>query len=285
MQERILITGCSSGIGYATAKYFLNNQDCIVFGTIRTASQSSRLIEELGPNFIPVILDVQDEQSIAQAREIITEKCENKGLNLLINNAGISVPGPLKELGNQDFETQMDVNVNGVVRVTNAFLPLLGGEFDSSLPPGRIINISSVSGIFNTPMLGAYCVSKHALESLTDIYRMELSIYKIKVISIQPGPIISEIWNKAKTLEDKYLNTDYRRLWKSMAKMVAKSEENALSAEVLAKKIFHVYKKKKPSARYIVDKKKFTKWFMAYVLPNFIMDYFISRLLKKVLVR
>ena len=190
--KNILITGVSSGIGLSCATYFIEQKKYNVYGTIRNETDGIRVKKALGGNFFPVIMDVTDLKSVKLAFEDLENRCKD-GLSLLINNAGIAVPGPIKDIDIEDFCKQMDINVNGVLRVTNVFLPLLGACLTSSLKPGHIINIGSVSGIFNTPFLGPYCVSKHALESLSDIYRRELSLYDIKVTVVEPGPIKSKI--------------------------------------------------------------------------------------------
>ena len=112
-------------------------------------------------------------------------------------------------LSDEVFRAQIEVNLFGVRNVTNTFLPLLGASKDFKGTAGKIINISSLSGIFNTPMNGAYCVAKHALESLGEVYRRELMMYGIQVCSIQPGPIQSKLWDKNISAMDAYLDTDY----------------------------------------------------------------------------
>lgn len=278
--KNILITGVSTGIGLATAQYFISKNDYRVIGTIRNPDDGDKVYAQLGPNFIPILLDVTKMDSIKEGYNKIKLLCP-EGLSLLVNNAGIAVSGPLKELELSDFEKQMDVNVNGVLRVTNTFLPLLGATLDTKIPPGTIINISSVSGIFNTPLLGPYCISKHALESMSDIYRRELSIYGIKVIVIEPGPTKSEIWSKAKKDSDKFLHTDYGRIWKGMVRRVEKSESSAIDVNILAEKIYKVYRKKSPSNRYIVTKNKFINWFTFYLVPDRIIDIGLKKALMK----
>ena len=115
--------------------------------------------------FTPLRFDVQNHDEVFKASKVVFEQCET--LVGLINNAGIAIPGPLEHLSEEQFEKQLDVNVKSIRRITNLFLPLLGAKPNSSKPPGRIINISSVSGLFNSPFNGAYSISKHALESMT----------------------------------------------------------------------------------------------------------------------
>lgn len=283
-KKNILITGVSSGIGLACASYFIEQKTYHVYGSIRKETDAIRIKKALGDNFFPVLMDVSNIKSVQHAFEKLKIQCKD-GLSLLINNAGIGVAGPIKDIDIDDFIQQMDVNVNGVVRVTNVFLPLLGASLTTTFPAGQIINISSVSGLFNTPFLGPYCVSKHALESLSDIYRRELSLYDIKVTVVEPGPTKSEIWSKMLTAQEKHMDSDYRRIWKNMSKRVAAFEANAINAEVLAKKIHQIFLLKKPAPRYIVTKGKFKTWFSSYVLPNRLVDFIVKRMLKKLLIK
>ncbi len=280
MKQNIFITGSSSGIGKDIATLFVEKGNYQVFGSVRKQADADRLQGELGGNFTPIIMDVSDEASVNEAFRTISSLSEG-GLALLVNNAGIAVSGPLKHVTTEEFEWQMDVNVTGILRVTNAFLPLLGGSLDSKFTPGKIVNISSVAGLFSSPFLGPYCISKHAVESMSDVYRRELAIYDIKVVAVEPGPVKSEIWSKALDHEDKFSDTDYGVIWKGMRKRVEKSEANAISARVLSNKIYKIFKMKNPSPRYIVTKGKFFQWIFNYLVPNQIIDPIIKRSLRK----
>ena len=113
-----------------------------------------------------------DKEKIQSAAREVSSKLDGNPLAGLINNAGHALFGPMECLDDQEFEQSLLVNVSGTRNVTNAFLPMLRSTPRS--PPGKIINISSLSGIVNTPMNGAYCVAKHGVESLGEIYRREL---------------------------------------------------------------------------------------------------------------
>ena len=179
-RQNILITGVSSGIGLAMAERLLNN-GYFVFGSVRQEKDAERLKKKLGSNFHPVIMDVTDYPSIEAAKEAVIQNAHGNGLTALINNSGIVVSGPLKYLSMEDLEYQFRVNVFGLVKVTQVFLPLLGGEKNTIYKPGTIINVSSISGLFTLPFIVPYSTSKHALESITDGLRRELDIYGINV--------------------------------------------------------------------------------------------------------
>src|SRR5262249_38507159 len=127
----------------------------------------------------------------------------------LVNNAGLSNPGPLSVQSPEIIRQHFEVNVLGVVHAVQAFLPLLRRRKGTSARPGRIVNISSVSGRIAYPFMGAYAASKHALEALSDSLRRELLIYGVDVIVIQPGAIDTPIWDKAAHIRSSYRETDY----------------------------------------------------------------------------
>lgn len=280
----IFITGASTGIGKVTAQYFLSKGPYQVFGSVRKITDAKRLSVELGKNFHPIIMDVTDMESIKHAYDQISNLAPN-GLELLVNNAGIAISGPLKDVPINELEKQIDVNVIGILRVTNAFLPLLGASLSTPFQPGKIINIGSISGLFASPMLGPYCISKHAVETISDIYRRELSIYDIKVVCMEPGPIQSEIWDKAKVDIDRYLDTDYGAFWKRLPKVLEKNVENALPTITLAKKIYRISQKKSPKPRYIVTRGRVFSWAFVYLIPERMKDFFVRRMLRKTILR
>ena len=184
--KNILITGVSSGIGYATAQALVERGHH-VFGSVRRQKDAERVQEELGENFTPLLFDVIDSEAISRAQEQVAEAVGEKGLYALINNAGIVIPGPLKYTPLDEFREHFEVNLFGLLDVTQQFLPLLGASEGSPYPPGRIINISSTSGRVAYPFMGAYASTKHALEALSDSLRRELMLYGVDVIVIQPG--------------------------------------------------------------------------------------------------
>jgi NAD(P)-dependent dehydrogenase (short-subunit alcohol dehydrogenase family) len=183
----------------------------------------------------------------------------------------------LKTTHEDDFERQLDVNLKAVRRITNLFLPLLGAKPSYKKIPGRIINISSVSGLFNSPFNGAYSISKHALESMTDVYRRELHRYGIKVIAIEPGPIKTAIWQKNLNVMDKYADTDYYDILQKANKMIKNSEKSALPVSKISNLILKCLTKKHPKSRYIVHRNRMVFKLLAYYLPDKLVDWLIFR--------
>ena len=228
MVKNIVITGVSSGIGRASLD-LLHEKGYHIFGSVRNQADADKLSKIYPDRFTPLVFDVQNHDEVVRASKVVFEHCET--LAGLINNAGIAIPGPLEHLSEKQFEKQLDVNLKSIRRITNLFLPLLGAKLNASKPPGRIINISSVSGLFNSPYNGAYSISKHALESMTDIYRRELRRYGIKVIAIEPGPIKTEIWKKNLNKMDEFKDSDYYEVLQKADKIIEKTEHSALPVE------------------------------------------------------
>ncbi len=246
-----VITGASTGIGYATTARLLN-ADFHVFGSVRNEADANRLQRSFGRQFTPLIFDVTDEAGIKQAVGLVREALKGKTLDVLINNAGIAVSGPLQFVPLEKFKLQLDVNVIGLLAVTQAFLPLLGGIQERKENPGRIINISSVSGVFVTPFMGPYCASKFALEAMNDAMRRELELYGIKVVSVQPGPIKTEIWRKAKEDDTSYPDTIYQPFLEKRSKIIDKRSKNALPVEDVANLLYKITIHKSPKTRYLI---------------------------------
>lgn len=272
----IFITGVSTGIGYEAMKILINH-GCHVIGTVRYEEDAIRLKTTFGENCTILLFDVRDQNKMDMEMKLIKPLLHKHGLSCLINNAGMAVPGPLQYLSEEDFEMQLDVNVKSVRRITNALLPYLGTDKNNFVKPGKIINISSISGLFNAPFNGAYCISKHALESMTDIYRRELAMFGIQVIAIEPGPIKTEIWRKNLGSLDKFQHTEYGEILLSANKMIENAERSALDVEVISKLILEIYQSPKPKTRYLVHRKKF----MFRILSSWLPDRWADRLVAK----
>ena len=276
MVKNIVITGVSSGIGRASLD-LLHEKGYHIFGSVRNQADADKLSKIHPDRFTPLLFDVQNHDEVVRASKVVFKHCET--LAGLINNAGIAIPGPLEHLSEQQFEKQLDVNVKSIRRITNLFLPLLGTKPGSAKQPGRIINISSVSGLYNSPFNGAYSISKHALESMTDIYRRELRRYGIKVIAIEPGPIKTEIWKKNLNKMDEFKDSDYYEVLQKADKIIENAERNALPVENVSRLVAKCLTVSRPKTRYIVHKNKFAFRLMAYYLPDKITDWLVHKTL------
>lgn len=280
----VLITGVSTGIGYTLAKILIGKGFSVI-GSVRKKSDGERLEKELGEAFQFVIFDVTDGQAVTNGFKKVEAIVGEHGLSGLVNNAGIAVAGPLQYLKPESFARQMDVNITGLIRTTQAFLPLLGGhqkKYKSN--PGRIINIGSVSGIIASPLLGAYSASKFAVEAISDSLRRELLLHDIKVILVQPGPIKTPIWSKSSEIDPELLETEYAPFLRQTARRIERTAANAPEPEILAELIHKTLTIKNPRARYLVSDRK---WFFRLLplIPDRWIDNMFHKSMKKTLAR
>jgi len=178
----VLVTGASSGIGNAAARY-LAERGCRVYGTVRNEDAAAKLREI--PNVTPLLLDVTKPREIADAVRTVTNA--GHGLYGLVNNAGLGELGMVSTWTDEELFHMFDVNVFGPFRMTNAFLPLLVAS------KGRIVNIGSQGGMLSKSYYGPYTMTKHALESYTETLRVELESYGVLASVVQPGGIATNI--------------------------------------------------------------------------------------------
>lgn len=280
LMKNIMITGVSTGIGHVTALYFLE-RGYRVFGSVRKESDLKPIQQKYPEAFKGLVFDTTDQDGIDKAFEEVKSALSGGSLDVLVNNAGISVNGPMAYVAIEEFRHQLDVNVLGVLRVTQKFLPLLG--FDNDLPKGHIINISSGSGKVTRPFMGPYSASKFALESMSDAMRREMQHMGIQVTVIEPGPIKTDIWSKAREGDEaaKYGNTVYGKIYKNMGRMVDKMEGMALETERVSEVIYEVAEGRKNKTRYLVAPKKWMFLLAMYVLPDKTLDKMFQKQFKK----
>jgi len=267
----IVITGVSTGIGYATTTEFLH-RGYHVFGSVRLQADAGRLQEEFGPAFTPLLFDVVNHEAVGTAVKQVRDAIGDNGLTALVNNAGIVIPGPLMYMPLIDFRAQFEVNLFGLLDVTQQFLPLLGAGKESPIPPGRIINISSVSGKIAYPFLGAYAATKHALEALSDALRRELMLFGVDVILVEPGTTATPIKEKFRFHIQKYKNTGYGRMVAGLEEQLAEREINGLPVEKVVDAICQAVESDHPKTRYAVPRKKLTSWLIPRLLPDRWLD-------------
>ncbi len=278
--DYILITGVSTGIGHDALGFFYN-LGFHVFGSVRKSSDAERLTAEFPHHFTCLQFDVTDIEKIDSAKNTVEKVLAGKPLCALVNNAGFALGGPLELLNDDSFRKQIEVNLFGVRNVINAFLPFLGASKSFTQKPGKIINISSISGVLNTPMNGAYCISKHAMESMGEVYRRELMMYGIQVVSIQPGPIESKLWDKNSNSMAEFLDSDYKQYARNADRIMHAAQKDALPAGTISSLIHHIITHKKPKLSYIVTKNKWINTIVAKYLPGRIVDYFLYKSMSK----
>ncbi|MFT3924243.1 MAG: SDR family oxidoreductase [Myxococcales bacterium] len=247
----VLITGASTGIGYACA-IDLDRLGFSVFAGVRKPEDGERLRQASAGRIEPLLLDVADYASVRRAADDLAQRLGERGLDGLVNNAGISVSGPLECLPMEDFDRQLRVNVSGQVAVTQACLPLLRRA------RGRIVFMSSESGRVVMPLLGAYAASKHALEAVADAFRRELAHTGVRVAIIEPGSIKTPIWEKATSAAHDLrssvprANELYGKQLAFVEVMAKQAARFAAEPEVVTRAVHHALSSRFPRLRYLV---------------------------------
>ncbi len=272
----IVVTGASTGIGYAIAQRFVNS-GWQVFGSVRKAEDGERLQRELGVT--PLQFDVTDAGAIAAAAEQVSAALGGRTLNGLVNNAGLSVAGPLLYMPEKTLRLQMDVNFMGPVHVQQAFAPLLGADRSRQGRPGRIAQISSVAGESGFPFMGAYSASKHALEGMSESLRRELLLFGIEVSVIAPGAIVTPIWGKGETSDlDQYRDTPYAEALGKFEQGLADMGKRGLPASRVADATWNAMTARKPKLRYQVIPRKFREWTLPNLMPKRMVDRYLAKM-------
>ena len=275
--ESVVVTGVSTGIGWGITK-ILTQHGFRVFGSVRKTQDAERLTKEFGERFIPLLFDITDEAGVRAAAQQVGEQLNGLTLFGLVNNAGIAVPAPLMHQPIADFRHQMEVNLIGAVIVSQAFLPSLGADRSLKGKPGRIINISSVSGQRGAPFVGAYAASKHALEGLSEVLRRELMLYGIDVIIVGPGAVATPIWDKAEKEDISiYKHTEYASPAVEFQKYMVEIGRKGYPPEKVGEVVLHALTTSKPRVRYAVVPNALSSWFIPMLLPKRLVDAIIAR--------
>jgi NAD(P)-dependent dehydrogenase (short-subunit alcohol dehydrogenase family) len=269
----VLVTGASSGIGYATAT-LLARHGTIVFAGIRRQIDGEMLLREGAGNIKPMLIDVADTTSLLRARAKIESMREYR-LDALVNNAGIALAGPLELLPLADLRRQFEVNFFGAIAAIQTFLPLLREH------SGRIVNVSSISGKLATPFVGAYAASKFALEAASDALRLELRPFGVSVSVVEPGSVRTPIWRRSTEASLKILDEasigrpDYDTAIRQMMRVAQQQELRGIAPERVAQVIERALTARRPRARYVVGLDARLRLLVAR-LPEPIRDLLIS---------
>jgi len=277
MAKSVVVTGASSGIGWGIASVLVQN-GFKVFGTVRKPADADRLQSEFGPAFTPLLMDVTDQPAVLRAADQVRACLGRSTLAGLVNNAGISVIGPLLHLPLAEFRRQLEVNLIAPLLVTQAFAKELGTDTTRDGSPGRIVNISSVGGKMGAPFLGAYVASKHGLEGMSESLRRELMLYGIDVILIEPGYVDTPILDKA-VAEDSgiYRHTDYAASLERFTKSFIAEGRKGLPPRAVGEVVHRALTVRRPKARYAIVQQKFKNWTVPMLLPNRTVDRLMGK--------
>ncbi len=267
----VVITGTSTGIGRATAER-LAGLGFKVYAGVRKASDAPE-----AAGIIPLTLDVTDAASIAAAAATVTAQVGDAGIRGLVNNAGVSVPGPLEFLPLEDLRYQLEVNVVGPIAVTQAFLPLVRRG------RGRIVIVGSIGGKMSTPFIGAYHASKYAIEALSDSLRQELRMFGIKVSLVEPGGVKTPFWERGRSAADDMLarvpedaHEHYGETMANVREVSHKFEGRGVTPDVVAKAIQHALTARNPKTRYLVGMDARAQSIIKRVLPDQVLDRVVA---------
>lgn len=272
----VVVTGASTGIGWATAKVLLG-RGFRVFGSVRKQADADRLKAEFGANFTPLMFDVTDQAAVLAAARQVREMLGGETLAGLVNNAGVAVAGPVLELSADEFRRQMDINVIGPVIATQAFGPLLGSDPSLKGPKGRIVMISSVAGKNGNPFSAPYSASKHAVEGLSESLRRELMLFGIDVIIVAPGAVKTPIWSKAEQMDlSVYKNSPYFPALNKIMAFMMKLGEDGLPAERIGEVVAEALTTAKPRVRYQVTPDPL-RHMMQATLPKRAVDRIVAK--------
>jgi NAD(P)-dependent dehydrogenase (short-subunit alcohol dehydrogenase family) len=274
--KSVVITGASTGIGWATAKLLLD-RGFRVFGSVRKQADADRLRREWGANFTPLLFDVTNEAAVLAAAREVRTALNGETLMGLVNNAGIAVAGPVLELAADEFRHQMNVNVIGPIITTQAFGPLLGSDPSLKGPKGRIVMISSVAGRSGNPLTAAYAASKHAIEGLSESLRREMMLFGIDVVIVAPGAVKTPIWSKAEEVDiSAYQNSPFFPALQKIRKFMLQLGETGLPAEKIALAVAEALTSAHPKVRYQLTPDPM-RHLITGVLPKRTVDRIIAK--------
>lgn len=273
----VLVTGASTGIGRATALR-LDASGWQVFAGVRREEDAASLREAGSGRLTPLILDVTVPEQIAAAAARIEAESDG-GLDGLVNNAGVAVPGPLETVPLDDLRHQLEVNLVAYVAVTQALLPQVREA------EGRVVFISSIGGRIAFPFGGPYHASKFATEAIGDVFRQELRPWGLKVAIVEPGSIDTPIWErgqrKGEEIEARSPRTSllYGAAIEKFRKVIEDTAERGIPPEKVAKAIAHALESKRPKARYLVGLDAKVQARLKPLIPTPVFDRFVARTL------
>jgi NAD(P)-dependent dehydrogenase (short-subunit alcohol dehydrogenase family) len=271
-----LVTGSSTGIGEACAVHLANAGHRVIAG-IRREEDGERLAARHG-SIVPVQLDVTLQPDIDALVELLADLGVD-GLDGLVNNAGIARGGPIEFLPLDDWRTQFEVNVFGQIAVTKAMIPLLRRN------RGRVVFIGSISGRVATPLVAPYSASKHAIEAIGESLREELRPWDIAVSVVEPGAIVTPIWDKGRALADELdgrLAPGARELYggaiDEIRRGIDSQEQTGVPPERVAVTVERALTGKRPRYRYLVGRDAKAAGVLERVLPDRAMAFVTRRL-------
>ncbi len=250
----VLVTGSSTGIGESCALH-LDRLGFEVVGGVRRREDGERLAGQTSPRFRWIPLDVTEPGQVRAAMAEVDRIAGTRGLAGLVNNAGVALVSPLECIPMETFRRQLEINVFGLLAVTQAAVPAL------RTARGRVVNIGSIAGRVVSPLLGAYSASKFAVEAMTDALRLELAPDGIEVSVVEPGMVRTPIWDKGAsevaTLREQLSPeaiTRYDPLFRALERVVTHPRRRGVGVDVVAEAVVHALTAPRPKTRYLIGR-------------------------------
>ncbi|HTV94262.1 MAG TPA: SDR family oxidoreductase [Verrucomicrobiae bacterium] len=274
--EAVLVTGASTGIGYAVAMHLAGNGYAVYAGVRKEADRERLEAQHAGIR--PVILDVTVPADVTRAVQTIRESGDT--LAGLVNNAGVAVGGPLEFLPLEALRYQFEVNVIAPIAMTQAALPLLRQS------RGRIVNVGSIAGRLSAPFVGPYSASKAAIASLTDALRQELARFGIAVSLLEFASVKTPIWEKGRAGRDTLIAsmppqaiTYYGAIVDAVMAQTRVEEREGMDPQIIAATVLAALRAPKPRERYLIGRKAKIQA-IAAILPPATRDGLVKRAMK-----
>lgn len=275
----VLITGAGSGIGAATAVH-LDRSGWRVFAGVRPGDDTHALDSAGSEHLTTIELDVTVPASITAAVTRVSDRIDaagGRGLDALVNGAGIAEPGPLELVDIGRLRQQFEVNVFGLVAVTQQFLPIIRPV------RGRVLFVGSVGGRVAAPFSGSYNAARYALEAIADSWRIELGSDDVMISLIEPGPIATPIWSKAATKMDALIdaagkNSRYAGRLEAFQERLRRVPKNAPGPQGVAEAIATALDAKHPRPRYLVGAQAKAAFAARRLLPDRLFDRLATRI-------
>ena len=272
MTKTILITGCSTGIGYACA-IGMKARGWRVFATARNPEDLKRLETE---GLEALYLDYTEPQSVSACADEVSKRTGGK-LDALFNNGAFGQPGAVEDLTREVLEAQFAANFFGWHQLTRDCMPMFRGHGS-----GRIVQCSSVLGLVALKWRGAYNASKFAIEALSDTMRLELRGTNIHVVLIEPGPITSRFVERSLEAFNANIdeaNSHYKKAYERQRARLGRggSGRYKLGPEAVLEKLIHAVEADRPRARYFVTKPTTYMAIARRILPQRMLDYLLNK--------
>ncbi|MFI5324432.1 MAG: SDR family NAD(P)-dependent oxidoreductase [Thermodesulfobacteriota bacterium] len=277
MSKTIVITGCSSGFGRVTA-FHLARLSWHVFATVRKEADKANLMAEATKYdcieyITPVICDITKADQVASLGRTVAEALPQ--LDALLNNAGTAFPSPMELITLDELRSQMEINLIGHMAVTQTLLPLL------KTASGIIINVTSVGGRIALPVIGAYNASKFAMEAVSDVLRVELAPFGVRVVVIEPGTSATSIWETSRSRAGRLMqgapDNPYTPLLASFDKYFKEEVAHGFPLQLFADTVLKILNDPNPHTRYAIPGRVAWIIFLRKLLPDRIWDRMIRR--------